>query len=66
MTSDHHQVSSDLKGDARSVVLALDELEMVGRAFISVRGWFDTEWARACRTADLIALLCEAGIPGTA
>ncbi len=59
-------VSSDMKGDARSVVVSIDELEMIGRAFVSVRGWFDADWALACRTADLIAFACEAGIPGTA
>jgi len=58
--------SRDLLGDARSVVIMQDELEMIGRAFVSVRGWFDADWALACRTADLIAFVCEAGIPGTA
>lgn len=59
-------VSRDVTGDAHSVVVLIDELSMSGRAFVSVRGWFDAEWALACRTADLIALVCEAGIPGTA
>ncbi|MGD9713846.1 MAG: glyceraldehyde 3-phosphate dehydrogenase NAD-binding domain-containing protein [Thermomicrobiales bacterium] len=63
---DLNLVSHDLIGDARSVVVSLDGLEMVGRAFVSIRGWFDAEWAMACRAADLIAFLGEAGVPGTA
>ena len=59
-------VSSDVVGDARSVVVDLSDVEMLGRSLVSVRGWFDAEWAIACRTADVVALLCEAGIPGTA
>jgi glyceraldehyde-3-phosphate dehydrogenase/erythrose-4-phosphate dehydrogenase len=59
-------VSSDIVGDARSIVVDLGSVSMLGRSLVSVRGWFDEEWAVACRTADLVALLCEAGIPGTA
>ena len=60
------QVSSDFTGDARSLVADLESVAMLGRSLVSVRGWFDAEWAIACRTADLVALVCEAGIPGTA
>ena len=59
-------VSSDIVGDARSVVVDLPSLAMLGRSLVSVRGWFDAEWAIACRTADIVALVCEAGISGTA
>jgi glyceraldehyde 3-phosphate dehydrogenase len=59
-------VSSDVAGDARSIVVDLGNVTMLGRSFVSVRGWFDAEWAVACRTADVVALICEAGIPGTA
>lgn len=59
-------VSGDLSGDSHSVTLISSEISMVGRAFLSVRGWFDAEWAMACRTTDLLALICEAGVPGTA
>ncbi|MCC6943133.1 MAG: hypothetical protein IT335_01070 [Thermomicrobiales bacterium] len=59
-------VSGDVAGNAHSVTLATGEIAMIGRAFLSVRGWFDADWAIACRTADLLALVCEAGVPGTA
>lgn len=64
--SDDDLVSSDLTGDARSLVVDLENVSMLGRSMVSVRGWFDAEWAVACRTADVVALLCETGIPGTA
>jgi glyceraldehyde 3-phosphate dehydrogenase (phosphorylating) len=64
--TDEHVVSSDIAGDARSVVVDLPSLAMLGRSLVSIRGWFDAEWAIACRTADIVALVCEAGISGTA
>jgi len=64
--SEEELVSSDIVGEARSLVVDLASVTMLGRSLVSVRGWFDSEWAVACRTADLAALLCEAGIPGTA
>jgi glyceraldehyde 3-phosphate dehydrogenase len=64
--SDGQVASSDYTGDARSVVVNTAEVATIGRAFVAVRGWFDAEWSLACRAADLVALVCEAGIPGTA
>jgi glyceraldehyde 3-phosphate dehydrogenase len=59
-------MSNALAGDARSLVVDLSSLAARSRSMISAQGWFDAEWALACRGADLVALVCEAGIPGTA
>ncbi|CAN5599328.1 ArsJ-associated glyceraldehyde-3-phosphate dehydrogenase [soil metagenome] len=59
-------VSSDFVADSRSVVVELDDLAMIGRSMILARAWFDAEWSLACRMADVVTLVCESGIPGTA
>ncbi len=59
-------VSSDFVADSRSVVVDLDDLDMIGRSMILARAWFDVEWSLACRMADVVTLVCESGIPGTA
>jgi glyceraldehyde 3-phosphate dehydrogenase len=39
---------------------------VIGETMVKVIAWYDNEWGYSCRVADLAALLCEAGIPGTA
>jgi glyceraldehyde-3-phosphate dehydrogenase/erythrose-4-phosphate dehydrogenase len=40
--------------------------KLLYEAFVTISGWFDAEWAAACRLADTLALICEEGVPGTA
>ena len=39
---------------------------VIGETMVKVIAWYDNEWGYSCRVADLTALICEAGIPGTA
>lgn len=58
--------STDLLRDSRSVVVDWAQSNLLYETFVSVTGWYDAEWAAACRLADTLALICEAGVPGTA
>jgi len=59
-------VSSDLRQDPRSAVVDALSTMVIGNDTAKVIAWYDNEWGYSCRVADLIALICEAGIPGTA
>lgn len=58
--------SSDVLGDSRSLVVDWSEARLLYETFLTVKGWYDAEWGAACRLADLLALICEEGVPGTA
>jgi glyceraldehyde 3-phosphate dehydrogenase len=64
--SEEPLVSSDLRQDPRSSVVDGLSTMQVGDTMVKVIAWYDNEWGYSCRVADLIALVCEAGIPGTA
>ncbi|MDQ2683250.1 MAG: type I glyceraldehyde-3-phosphate dehydrogenase [Chloroflexota bacterium] len=59
-------VSSDLRMDPRSAIIDGQSTMTIGEDMVKVIAWYDNEWGYSCRIADLIALVCEAGIPGTA
>jgi glyceraldehyde 3-phosphate dehydrogenase len=64
--SEEPLVSSDLRQDPRSAIVDALSTMVIGGNMVKVIAWYDNEWGYACRVADLIALVCEAGIPGTA
>jgi glyceraldehyde 3-phosphate dehydrogenase len=59
-------VSSDIRQDPRSSVVDGLSTMVIGDNTAKVIAWYDNEWGYSCRVADLIALVCETGIPGTA
>jgi glyceraldehyde 3-phosphate dehydrogenase len=59
-------VSSDIRQDPRSSIVDGLSTMVIGEHTAKVIAWYDNEWGYSCRVADLIALVCEAGIPGTA
>lgn len=58
--------SSDLLRDSRSLVVDWSGSRLLYDTFVTLKGWYDAEWGAACRLADLLALICEEGVPGTA
>lgn len=64
--SEEPLVSSDLRQDPRSSIIDGRSTMVIGERTAKVIAWYDNEWGYSCRVADLIALVCEAGIPGTA
>jgi len=58
--------SSDLLRDSRSVIVDWTPSALLYETFVTVTGWYDGEWAAACRLADTLALVCEEGVPDTA
>lgn len=64
--SEEPLVSSDLRQDPRSAIVDGQSTMTIGDNMVKVIAWYDNEWGYSCRVADLIALVCEAGIPGTA
>lgn len=58
--------SADLLRDARTLVVDWSGSRLLYDTFVTVKGWYDAEWGAACRLADLLALICEEGVPGTA
>ncbi|HKG25995.1 MAG TPA: type I glyceraldehyde-3-phosphate dehydrogenase [Thermomicrobiales bacterium] len=64
--SEEPLVSSDLRQDSRSSIVDALSTMVIGGNMVKVIAWYDNEWGYSCRVADLIALVCEAGIPGTA
>ena len=64
--SDEPLVSSDFRMDPRSSIIDGLSTMTIDDTMVKVVAWYDNEWGYSCRVADLIALVCEAGIPGTA
>lgn len=64
--TDEPLVSSDLRQDPRSAIVDALSTMVMGETMVKVIAWYDNEWGYSCRVADLVALVCEAGIPGTA
>ena len=64
--TDEPLVSSDLRQDPRSAIVDGLSTMVIGENLVKVIAWYDNEWGYSCRVADLIALICEAGIPGSA
>lgn len=58
--------SADVLRDSRSLVVDWSGSRLRYETFTTVKGWYDAEWGAACRLADLLALICEEGVPGTA
>ena len=61
--SDEPLVSSDFRGDARS----LDRRRRVdhgrsGGNFVKVIAWYDNEWGYSCRVADLVQFMIAKGL----
>jgi len=64
--SEEPLVSSDLRQDPRSAIVDALSTMTIGDNMVKVIAWYDNEWGYSCRVADLVALVCEAGIPDTA
>ncbi|MGH2559343.1 MAG: type I glyceraldehyde-3-phosphate dehydrogenase [Thermomicrobiales bacterium] len=64
--SEEPLVSTDLQQDSRSAIVDGLSTMVIGDTMVKVIAWYDNEWGYSCRVADLTALVCEAGIPGTA
>jgi glyceraldehyde 3-phosphate dehydrogenase len=64
--SEEPLVSSDLRQDPRSSIVDALSTMVIGDNLVKVIAWYDNEWGYSCRVADLAALVCEAGIPGSA
>ena len=64
--TDEPLVSSDFRGDSHSSIIDGLSTMVLGDNMVKVIAWYDNEWGYSCRVADLTALVCEAGIPGTA
>jgi glyceraldehyde 3-phosphate dehydrogenase len=64
--SEEALVSTDYRQDSRSSIVDGLSTMVIGDTMVKVIAWYDNEWGYACRVADLTALICEAGIPGTA
>ncbi len=64
--SEEPLVSTDLQQDSRSSIVDGLSTMVIGDTMVKVIAWYDNEWGYACRIADLAALVCDAGIPGTA
>jgi glyceraldehyde 3-phosphate dehydrogenase len=64
--TDEPLVSSDFRQDPRSSIVDGLTTMVIGDTLVKVIAWYDNEWGYSCRVADLVALVCEAGIPGTA
>ncbi len=65
-TQDAVTASSDVLRDSRSLVVDWAGSRVLYDTFVTVKGWYDAEWGAACRLADVLALMCEEGVPGTA
>lgn len=55
--TDEAWVSSDVLGDARSAIVDLGLLQVIGTRMVRVVAWYDNEWGYANRLADLLARL---------
>ena len=64
--TDEPLVSSDFRMDPRSSIIDSLSTMVIEETLVKVIAWYDNEWGYSCRVADLVALVCEAGIPGTA
>jgi glyceraldehyde 3-phosphate dehydrogenase len=65
-TRDGVSASSDVLRDSRTLLIDWTGSTLLYDTFVTVTGWYDAEWGAACRLADLLALVCEEGVPGTA
>ena len=55
-------VSSDFRQDPHSVIIdGLSTISLDGD-MVKVVGWYDNEWGYSCRTADLAAMVADAGV----
>jgi len=61
--SDEELVSSDFRQDSRSSIIDAPSTMTIGDTMVKVVSWYDNEWGYSCRVADLVALICEQGIP---
>lgn len=62
--SEEPLVSTDYRGDSRSSIIDALSTMVQGDNMLKVVSWYDNEWGYSCRVADLVALMCEAGIEG--
>jgi glyceraldehyde 3-phosphate dehydrogenase len=65
-TRDDVSASSDVLRDSRTMLVDWSTSALLYETFVTVTGWYDAEWGAACRLADVLALICEEGVPGTA
>jgi len=61
--SEQELVSSDFRRDSRSSIIDAPSTMTIGENMVKVVSWYDNEWGYSCRVADLVALICEQGIP---
>jgi glyceraldehyde 3-phosphate dehydrogenase len=65
-TRDGVTSSADVLRDSRTFVVDWAGSRLLYDTFVTFKGWYDAEWGAACRLADVLALICEEGVPGTA
>ncbi len=46
-------VSQDFVGEARSTVVAMDTIQVIGGKMVKVLSWYDNEWGYSCRLVDM-------------
>jgi glyceraldehyde 3-phosphate dehydrogenase len=63
--TDEPLVSSDFRHDPRSSVVDTLSTMVMDGTLLKVIAWYDNEWGYSCRVADLTALVCEQGFPGS-
>jgi glyceraldehyde 3-phosphate dehydrogenase len=56
-------VSTDFRADSRSAIVDGLSTMALDDKLVKVLAWYDNEWAYACRVGELVALICERGIP---
>ena len=50
--TEHHNVSIDFNGDARSSIFHMDQVKVIGGNFVRILSWYDNEWGFSNRMAD--------------
>ncbi len=50
---EEYRVSQDFVGEARSSVVAMDTIQLIGGNMVKVLSWYDNEWGYSCRLVDM-------------
>ncbi len=58
--------AKDVLGSSQSLIIDQGSIHVGRDGMVSMTAWFDADWSLACRGVDLLALICESGVPGTA
>ncbi len=50
---------TDILGDSHTSIFNVQETQMVGDRFLSLRAWYDNEWGYSCKCLDLLYLMAN-------